>query len=101
MQFSYERIFTMARIDEIYTGKIEIPCLNVGATSRHIKEILDYNHISNRDLVSLLGVTTQAVSGWRNGKYVPREENLKFLSMISGVSLDDIYVFDMREICFR
>lgn len=95
MQFNHERKFNMRRIAENNTGKTLTPSINVTATGKNIKKALDLNHISNKRIASDLFVSVQAVSAWKNGKYIPDIENLKYLSMETGVSIDDLLEFDM------
>lgn len=88
----------MRRIYDVYSEKIFRPSYNVTATCENVKKIIEYLGISNRVLALLMGVTVQAVSAWKNGKYPPSGENIKFLSVLAGISIDDIYVYDMIEI---
>lgn len=85
----------MKRIAEMNTDKHERPSINVTATGKKIKKALDLNHISNKRIASDLLVSVQAVSAWKNGKYIPDIENLKYLSMKTGVSIDDLLEFNM------
>lgn len=63
------------------------------ATGRRIRQLLDDADISIRDLQDIMGFTTRnAIYKWTQGKCLPSIDNLVVLSMVLGVSINEIVV---------
>lgn len=63
------------------------------ATGRRIRKLLDDADISIRDLQDIMGFTTRsAIYKWTQGKCLPSIDNLVVLSMVLGVSINEIVV---------
>ena len=57
---------------------------------RFIKKIREENHLTQKELADMLGVTFQAVSKWENGKNVPDIAILKQMSEEFNINIDEI-----------
>ena len=63
------------------------------ATGRRIRKLLDDADISIRELQDIMGFTTRnAIYKWLQGKCLPSIDNLVVLSMVLGVSINEIVV---------
>ena len=63
------------------------------ATGRRIRKLLDDADISIRELQDIMGFTTRnAIYKWTQGKCLPSIDNLVVLSMVLGVSINEIVV---------
>ena len=72
---------------------IDVPTINVKATGVRIRQLLDDADMSVRDLQNVMGFTTpQAIYKWLHGKCLPSIDNLVVLSMVLGVSINEIIV---------
>lgn len=72
---------------------IDVPTINVKATGLRIRQLLDDADMSVRDLQNVMGFTTpQAIYKWLHGKCLPSIDNLVVLSMVLGVSINEIIV---------
>lgn len=72
---------------------IDVPTINVKATGVRIRQLLDDADMSVRDLQNVMGFTTpQAIYKWLHGKCLPSIDNLVVLSMVLGVSINEIVV---------
>ena len=72
---------------------IDVPTINVKATGVRIRQLLDDADMSVRDLQNVMGFTTpQAIYKWLHGKCLPSIDNLVVLSMVLGVSINEILV---------
>jgi transcriptional regulator with XRE-family HTH domain len=73
----------------------KIPYINSEKTGHHIDELMLRKGLSVRDLQMQFGFTTpQAIYKWLHGTSLPSIDNLVILSVILGVSMDDIIVLD-------
>ena len=59
--------------------------------SKKLKEYRYQNSITQRELASLLGVTTQTISKWENEKCYPDITLLPILADIIGCGVDDFF----------
>ena len=64
--------------------------MNPKKIGKFIKKIRDDNDLTQAELANKLGVTSQAVSKWENGKNIPDEYVLRRLSKEYKISVDDI-----------
>lgn len=72
---------------------IGVLTINVKATGVRIRQLLDDADMSVRDLQNVMGFTTpQAIYKWLHGKCLPSIDNLVVLSMVLGVSINEIIV---------
>ena len=55
-----------------------------------IKELRKEHHLSQGKLAEILGVTSQAVSKWENGKNIPDVATMKIISDKFDVNIDEI-----------
>ena len=55
-----------------------------------IKELRTEHHLSQGKLADILGVTSQAVSKWENGKNIPDVATMKIISEKFDVDIDEI-----------
>ena len=55
-----------------------------------LKECRSRKRLSQEKVAEFLGVSRQAVTKWENGKSVPSSENLLALSVLYGISLDEL-----------
>ena len=70
-----------------------IPIVDVEATGIRIRKLLDDANISIRELQDIMGFTTRnAIYKWTEGKCLPSIDNLVVLSMVLGVSMNEIVV---------
>lgn len=76
-----------------------IPAINMSATGVHIKELMDRQGYSVKDIQQRFGFyTPQAVYKWINGDTLPTLDNLVILASILEVSVDDILVLEWGEV---
>ena len=64
--------------------------MNQEKIGQFIKQIREENHLTQKELADLLGVTFQAVSKWENGKNIPDIAILKQISDEFHVNIDEI-----------
>lgn len=57
---------------------------------RFLKELRKSNNMTQEQLGNMIGVTNKTVSRWETGNYLPPVENLKQLSDIYQVSINEI-----------
>lgn len=67
--------------------------LDVSATGKRIRNLMDLRHISHAVIAEKLNVSVQAVYHWAHGRSIPSVDNLYALSRILEVSMEDILVF--------
>jgi transcriptional regulator with XRE-family HTH domain len=73
----------------------EIPAINMVATGQRITELRQASGMSVRELQDVFGFATpQAIYKWQRGTAMPTIDNLVALSVIFGVTIDDIIVLD-------
>lgn len=75
------------------------PVLDVEATGRKIKTVMNARGITPRQLQTILDFPyVQTVYNWIAGKNMPTIDNLVVVASILGVSMDDLVVTRMVEI---
>ncbi len=73
----------------------DIPAINMIATGQKITDLRKASGMSVRDLQDVFGFATpQAIYKWQRGTAMPTLDNLVALSVIFGVSIDEIIVLD-------
>ena len=73
----------------------DIPTINMIATGQKITDLRKASGMSVRDLQDVFGFATpQAIYKWQRGTAMPTLDNLVALSVIFGVSIDEIIVLD-------
>ena len=72
-----------------------MPAIDMMATGRNITMLRQAAGLTVRDLQTIFGFATpQAIYKWQHGTAMPTIDNLVVLSMIFGVTMDDIIVVD-------
>ena len=71
---------------------IPFPIIDVEATSKNIRKIMEEEGVSQVLLTRIFNVSKQAVSGWVTGKALPNLDNLTVLSRILNRPLEAIIV---------
>lgn len=72
-----------------------IPTINMSATGARIKQYMDQQGYSVKDIQQKFGFyTPQAVYKWINGDSLPTLDNLVILTAILHVSINDILVIE-------
>ena len=66
--------------------------IDIKATGRKMKSIMETNGYSAKGLANSLGVSNQAVYKWLNGQALPSLENLYQISKLFNVKMDDMIV---------
>ena len=70
-----------------------IPVIDVIRTGQRITELRKAAGLTVRDLQEIFGFTTpQAIYKWQHGTAMPTIDNLVVLSVVFGVSVDDILI---------
>ncbi|MBR4608546.1 MAG: helix-turn-helix transcriptional regulator [Lachnospiraceae bacterium] len=70
-----------------------IPVIDVIRTGQRITELRKTAGLTVRDLQEIFGFTTpQAIYKWQHGTAMPTIDNLVVLSVVFGVSVDDILI---------
>src|SRR5699024_2284010 len=59
-------------------------------TANKIKTLRQDHQMTQKQLADLIGVSNKAISKWENGEGLPDIENLKRLSNIFNISIDDL-----------
>ena len=62
--------------------------------SNKIKELRELNHITQKKLGDLLGISDRAVSKWESGMTMPDVMMLPDIAKMFNVSIDDLYCCD-------
>ena len=65
-------------------------CIKKGVEDMTLKEIRKMLHLSQKELAEKIGVFCVTVSNWEIGKRDPHFTELKKISELSGVSIDDM-----------
>ena len=77
-----------------------LPMVDATATGKNIKKLRKDAGLSVSDIQDIFGFTTpQAIYKWQNGVAIPTIDNLAVLSVVFGVSIDDIVVVRRNEQC--
>lgn len=76
---------------------ITMPAIDMAATGRNIIKLREAAGLTVRDLQDIFGFTTpQAIYKWQHGTAMPTIDNLVVLSVVFGVSIDEIIVIEVR-----
>lgn len=79
-------------------GKFTYPLVDMEATGKRIRELMDEKGITPTEVQNVCGLgTIQAVYKWFVGKSVPSIDNLGIISNLLNTPIDDIVVFKNRE----
>lgn len=82
---------------EMEENMITMPAIDMAATGRNIIKLREAAGLTVRDLQDIFGFTTpQAIYKWQHGTAMPTIDNLVVLSVVFGVSIDEIIVIDVR-----
>ena len=72
-----------------------IPHINLRKTGENIARLRKKASLSVKDLQKIFGFgTPQAIYKWEQGAAVPAIDNLVFLSVIFGTSIDEILIIE-------
>lgn len=75
------------------------PVIDLQATGKQIKTLMDASGITVRDLQEIVGFYyPQAVYAWLNGRNLPTVDNLLILSELFGVTMDQIVIRKYVEV---
>ena len=75
-----------------------MPVIDLPATGLNIVRLRVSAGLTVRDLQDVFGFgTPQAIYKWQRGDTLPTEDNLAVLSVLFGVKIDDILVFQNDE----
>lgn len=70
-----------------------IPIVDVEATGRRIRQLLDDADISIRELQDIMGFTTRnAIYKWTQGKCLPSIDNLVVLAELLNTTVDELII---------
>lgn len=79
-------------------GKFTYPLVDMEATGKRIRELMDKKGITPTEVQNVCGLgTLQAVYKWFVGKSVPNIDNLGIISNLLNTPIDYIVVFKNRE----
>lgn len=79
-------------------GKFTYPLIDMEATGKKIREIMDEKGITPTEVQNVCGLgSLQAVYKWFGGKSVPNIDNLGIISNLLNTPIDDLVVFKNRE----
>lgn len=79
-------------------GKFTYPLVDMEATGKRIRELIDEKGISPVEVQNVCGLgTLQAVYKWFGGKSVPSIDNLGIISNLLNIPIDEIVVFKNRK----
>lgn len=69
------------------------PCINTIATGQKIRELMDENGYTTKDLQEVFGFNNRtAFYKWFDGRSLPTVDNLVILAWLFGCGVDDILV---------
>ena len=68
-------------------------------TKKTLLELRKKNRLTQDEMAEKLMVTRQAVSRWENGETVPSSDTLKIISMIFGISINDLLGQPQNNTC--
>lgn len=71
--------------------------MDVKKVGQFLKELRKQNNMTQEQLGEKIGVTNKTVSRWETGEYMPPIENLKLLSDIYQVSINEILAGERLE----
>ena len=79
-------------------GPAKVPIIDLKATGNNISKLRKKAGLSVRDLQSVMGFTNpQAIYKWQSGTCLPSIDNLLILSVVLGVSLDDLLITEEQS----
>ena len=74
------------------------PNIDLKATGERIKELRIQKNLKVEDIMEFMGFDApQAIYKWQKGQSLPTVDNLYALSMLLGVSIDDILIPEERD----
>ncbi len=74
------------------------PNIDLKATGERIKELRIQKNLKVEDIMEFMGFDApQAIYKWQKGQSLPTVDNLFALSMLLGVSIDDILIPEERD----
>lgn len=81
------------------TLKSTFPVINVRETGRKIEALRKNSGLTVKDLQEYFGFEyPQAIYKWQHGECLPTVDNLLALSQLLGVKIEDLLVYEDREI---
>ena len=81
------------------TMRTAFPVINLPKTGRNIEQLRRNAGLTVRDLQDYFGFEyPQAVYKWQRGECLPAVDNLLALSLLLGVSMEDLLVYEDQEI---
>ena len=81
------------------TLKSTFPVIDVRETGRKIEALRKNSGLTVKDLQEYFGFEyPQAIYKWQHGECLPTVDNLLALSQLLGVKIEDLLVYDDREI---
>ena len=81
------------------TLKSTFPVIDVRETGRKIETLRKESGLTVRDLQEYFGFEyPQAIYKWQRGECLPAVDNLLALSHLLGVKIEDLLVYEDREI---
>lgn len=73
------------------------PMIDMKATGRNIKKIMQQRRLAVKDVQAYLNLATpQSIYHWLGGRSMPTIDNLYALSELFGVSIDEVIVGDKK-----
>ena len=77
------------------------PVIDLQRTGRSIEQHRKDSGLTVRDLQEYFGFEyPQAIYKWQHGECLPAVNNLLALALLFGVSIEDLLVYDNREISY-
>lgn len=81
------------------TLKSTFPVIDVRETGRKIEALRKNSGLTVKDLQEYFGFEyPQAIYKWQHGECLPTVDNLLALSQLLGVKIEDLLVYEDREI---
>lgn len=96
-----DKVYQLFYTDTFLKNEEEVfyPVINMIKTGKQIKLLAELNNISVNKIQEFCGLSSfQAVYKWFNGKAIPTVDNLGVLANLFNVSIDDLLIFDKREL---
>lgn len=76
---------------------MNLPLIDMTATGRNIQRLRKNAGLSVKDLQMIFGFSTpQAIYKWQHGTALPTLDNMVVLSVVFGVPVDDILIYQKR-----
>lgn len=70
-----------------------MPRIDMNATGKNIKKMMDDKNMTVKDMQNIFGFTTgQAIYKWIAGKTLPSIDNMVVIAMIFDRKIDDIII---------